>query len=51
MLLLWDTNDLKTHASVATGELGSITGTYMLQVQYDVLDEVVQSPDFYFIVN
>jgi len=51
MLLLWNTNDLKTHAKTLTGELGSITGTYMLQVQYNVLDEIVQSPDFYFIVN
>jgi hypothetical protein len=51
MLLLWDTNDLKTHASVATGAFGSITGTYMLQVKYTVLDEDVQSQDFYFIVS
>ena len=51
LLLLFDTNDLLTHAKVATGELGSLTGTYILQVRYDVLDETVQSPDFYFIID
>lgn len=51
MLFTWDTNDIKTHAKVATGELGSITGPYILQVRYTILDEVIQTQDFYLLLT
>jgi hypothetical protein len=50
LIFLWDTELLKTHPSLLSGDMSSIKGTYVLQVRYNVLDELIQTPDFYMLV-
>lgn len=47
----WDTNDLKTHAELLAGNLGSMTGNYTCRVKFNILDQVVYSNLFSFIVS
>jgi len=47
----WNTNDLKTMASVATGESGSLLGPYAIRAKYTVLNETIVTPLMHFIVR
>jgi len=51
LLFNWNTNDLKTMASVATGESGALLGPYALRVKYTVLNETIVTPLMHFIVR
>ena len=47
----WNTDQLKTMASVATGESGSLLGPYAIRVKYTILNETVVTPLMHFIVR
>ena len=47
----WDTDELKTMASVATGESGSLLGPYAIRAKYTVLNETIVTPLMHFIVR
>lgn len=47
----WNTEDLRTHSQLTAGNLGSMTGTYICRVKFTVLDEVLYSNYFSFIVS
>ena len=51
MILNWDTNDLKTHASTLSGSMGSLTGPYAVQVKYDILNQTIVTPLMHFMVT
>ena len=51
MILNWDTNDLKTHASTLSGSMGSLTGPYAMQVKYDILNQTIVTPLMHFMVT
>ena len=51
MLFLFDTNTLTTHPELLAGRLGTLTGTYALQVKYTIFTETYISPLMYFEVN
>jgi len=50
IILNWDTESLKTHASTSTGTMGSLTGPYALQVKYTILNQTIVSPLMHFMV-
>jgi len=47
----WDTDQLKTMASVATGESGSLLGPYAIRAKYTILNETIVTPLMHFIVR
>jgi len=51
IILNWDTNDLKTHASTLSGSMGSLTGPYAMQVKYDILNQTIVTPLMHFMVT
>ena len=51
IILSWDTNDLKTHASTLSGSMGSLTGPYAVQVKYDILNQTIVTPLMHFMVT
>jgi hypothetical protein len=50
LVLNWDTEDLKTHASTTAGTMGSLTGPYALQVKYKILNQTIVSPLMHFMI-
>ena len=50
IILNWDTEDLKTHASTTAGTMGSLTGSYAIQVKYTVLNQTIVTPLMHFMV-
>tara|TARA_R110000824_G_scaffold56413_3_gene154452 strand:- start:26388 stop:27344 length:957 start_codon:yes stop_codon:yes gene_type:complete len=51
LIFNWNTDELKTMASVATGESGSLLGPYALRVRYTILNETIVTPLMHFIVR
>lgn len=49
VLLSFDTRNLATHANVA--QFGGLTGTYRASLKYTLLDEIVVTPPYYFILQ
>ena len=49
VLLSFDTRNLATHANVA--QFGGLTGTYRATLKYTLLDEIVVTPPYYFILQ
>lgn len=47
----WNTDELKTHPSTLNGSLGSLTGTYVARVKFDVLNQTFYSNNFAFILS
>jgi len=50
IILNWNSDDLKTHASTLAGSMGSLTGPYALQVKYNILNQTIVSPLMHFMV-
>jgi hypothetical protein len=50
IILNWDTEALKTHASTLSGAMGSLTGPYAMQVKYSVLNQTIVTPLMHFMV-
>lgn len=46
MIFTWDTTKLYTLPALLNGTFGSLTGQYTIQVKYNLLNEVKQSPRF-----
>lgn len=46
-LLSWDTEQLKTHPKLLSGELGSMMGVYAITLQYELLSERIVTPQMY----
>ncbi len=51
MMLLFDTELLKTHAATLSGELGSIKGEYILMAKFNLLDQIIKTKPFHFIIE
>ena len=51
IILNWDTTQLKELTSFQNGTFGSLTGTYSVQAQYTLLNELIISPLFYLTVS
>lgn len=51
LLMNWDTALLKDNASFKAGTFGSMTGTYSVQVKYDILNQTFISPLYYLTVS
>lgn len=51
MVFNWDTNLLYTHPNVLDGTFGPLTGTYTLQIKFNLLNETYISPLLYLIVT
>ena len=51
LILSWDTSKIKNLSSFTNGTFGSLTGTYSVQVKYNLLNETVISPLFYLTVS
>ena len=51
IILKWDTTSLKNLSSFQNGTFGSLTGTYSVQAQYTLLNELIISPLFYLTVS
>ena len=51
IILNWDTNNLYTLPSVATGTFGPLTGTYCIQAKYGILNQTIVSDLMYVIVD
>lgn len=49
VLLSFDTRNLATHPNVA--QFGGLTGTYRATLKYTLLDEIVVTPPYYFILQ
>jgi hypothetical protein len=49
--MLFDTNNLTSLEAFQLGNFGSVTGTYSVQVKYDLLNQTIISPLFYFTVS
>lgn len=49
VLLSFDTRNLATHTNVA--QFGGLTGTYRATLKYTLLDEIVVTPPYYFILQ
>lgn len=46
-ILTWDTDELRTHPEMLTGEFGHMRGVYSIQVRYSLLNELIYSPQMY----
>lgn len=51
IIINWDTTTIKNLTSFGDGTFGSLTGTYSVQVKYDLLTETIISPLFYLTVS
>lgn len=51
LLFNWDTALLKDNASFKAGTFGSMTGTYSVQVKYNILNQTFISPLYYLTVS
>jgi hypothetical protein len=51
LLMNWDTALLKDNESFKAGTFGSLTGTYSVQVKYNILNQTFISPLFYLTVS
>ena len=51
LMFNWDTSVLKANPAFLTGNFGSLTGTYSVQVKYTLLNETIISPLFYLTVS
>lgn len=51
MIFNWDTETLKTHPQTLNGNMGSLTGAYMIRVKYNLLNEEIISPAMPLILN
>ena len=51
LIFNWDTSILSTLSSFTSGTFGSLTGTYSVQVKYNLLTETIISPLFYLTVS
>ncbi len=51
LLMNWDTSLLKNIPSFTAGTFGSLTGTYSVQVKYNILNQTFISPLFYLTVS
>ena len=51
LLMNWDTALLKDNASFKAGTFGSMTGTYSVQVKYNILNQTFISPLYYLTVS
>ena len=51
IIMNWDTSIIKNLTSFGDGTFGSLTGTYSVQVKYDLLTETIISPLFYLTVS
>jgi len=45
--LNWNTDELRTHAQLLAGNLGSMTGVYYIRIKYTILDEIIISPPLF----
>jgi hypothetical protein len=43
----WDTEELKTHPQLLSGNLGNMRGVYVVTLQYDLLNERIVTPQMY----
>lgn len=48
---LWDTSLLSVHSRALDGTLGSLTGSYSVQIRFNLLDETIYSDLFHCIVR
>ena len=46
-LLSWDTETLRTHPKLLSGDLGSMLGIYAVTLQYELLNERIVTPQMY----
>lgn len=51
IILNFDTDALRTHTELTSGNLGSLTGAYVARVRFDVLNQTFYSNNFAFIVS
>ena len=51
LIFNWDTSVLKDNSSFTAGTFGSLTGTYSVQVKYNILNQTFISPLFYLTVS
>ena len=51
ILFTWQTERLKTHSKTSSGDMGSLTGPYTVQVKYTLLDQTIYSPLMHVIVT
>ena len=51
LILNWDTSKLNTLTAFSNGTFGSVTGTYSVQVKYNLMNELIISPLFYLTVS
>lgn len=47
IILPWDTDQLRTHTQMTSGNLGNMRGVYALTLKYDVLTERIVAPLMY----
>jgi hypothetical protein len=51
VILTFNTEDLKTHAELVAGNLGSVTGTYVARLKFTALNQTIVSNDMAFIIR
>ncbi len=51
ILFNWDTSELTSLPEVADGTFGPLTGTYMIQAKFDVLDQTIITPEYFIQVS
>jgi hypothetical protein len=51
IIMNWDTSKIKDLTSFGDGTFGSLTGTYSVQVKFNLLTETIISPLFYLTVS
>ena len=51
IILNFDTNSLYTHPRLLDATLGPITGTYMIQVKYTILNQTIVSDQLVFLID
>jgi len=47
----FNTDDLKTHAELLSGNLGSLTGTYVARLKFTALNQTIVSNEMAFIIR
>jgi hypothetical protein len=47
IIFTWDTENLKTHPEMVTGNLGNMRGIYVITLKYDLLSERIVTPQMY----
>jgi hypothetical protein len=51
VIFTFDTEELKTHAKLLDGTLGSMTGTYVARLKFNALNQTIVSNDMAFIIR